>query len=201
MIQEENKQYLAENPKSIIVAPLGIPSVNQGYRDLITGVEDRLVNGAGSVFADFFPLKHSFADGVYMREFFSPKGYFMVTKLHREAYISWLVNGEVTVMTEQGGVKMKGPRIINSPAGAKRIIYAHEDFTWITVHPNPTNSTNIEELEARIHVDGGYDELDKVIDLNPDKTVAETIDIDAFLEEFRERIIIKNKEELCQDYQ
>jgi hypothetical protein len=164
-LNDQNKKYLKENPKSEIVPyPLQGP-VNSLYRASVCDVEKRLEQRPDAVYADYFPLRHSFAEGVYLRELYVPKGMFLVTKLHRVAYFSFLMFGDLTVLTEEGGKRIQGPCIIPSAAGAKRIAFAHEDFIWATVHPNPDNCTDIEKLEAEIHVEGGYDELDNVIDM------------------------------------
>ena len=115
---------------------------------------------------------------VYLRELFIPKGCFLVTKLHRDAYFSFLMFGALTVLTETGGAIKEGPCIIPSAAGAKRIAYAHTDFVWATVHPNPTNSTDVQMLEDQIHAES-YDELDKIVEMAPEKIDPGKIDSDA----------------------
>ena len=185
-INLENKKYLKENPVSSVVPFPVQPPINHRYRKLICEVEEYLKTRPESLYADAFPLKHSFAEGVYMREFYSPKGMFIVTKLHTEAYFSWLKDGDVTVLNEKGGERLQGPCLITSPAGAKRIIYAHEAFTWITTHPNPTNSTNIEELEARIHAES-YTEIGEPID-------DVEVDISAIIDNFVKHIEHANEE-------
>ena len=121
----QNEKYLKENPKSTIVPAPGEPKISREYRVAVYAIEDRLredepAPGCGkSVLTDFFPLKHSFAEGVYQRELTVPKGMMLVTFLHRDSYFSWLVKGEATVFTEEGGKRVKGPLLITSPRGAK----------------------------------------------------------------------------------
>lgn len=105
------------------------------------------------------PLKHSFADGIYVREIFIPKGWLIVGKIHKHAHPNFLMSGEVSVVTEGGGIeRIKGPRSMISPAATKRALYAHTDLVWITVHSNPGDTTDLEELEDLI-IAKSYDEL------------------------------------------
>lgn len=194
LIEKENKKYLKENPKSTIVPAPSRPKISQLYRKGVFAIEDRLrKTGAGlekpmkgcseTVYADFFSLKHSFAEGIYKRELFIPKGMFIVAYLHRDSYFSWIVSGKLTMLVEEGGKLLEGSAQIVSPAGSKRILYAHEDSVWVTVHPNPTNNTNLEELEAQIHVlEGGYEMLTDIITVGEEPSTE--IDVDRFIERF-----------------
>jgi hypothetical protein len=59
------------------------------------------------------------------------------------------MSGKVSVLTESGGAEtLTGPRSMISPAGTKRVVYAHEDTVWITVHV--TEETNLEKIEKEI---------------------------------------------------
>ncbi len=100
---------------------------------------------------DLCPLKHSFADGVYIREMFHPKGLVTVGRIHKYAHASFIISGEVTVFTEGEGKKnIKAPYHMVSPAGTKRVVYAHEDTVWVTTHANVDNCNDILELERRL---------------------------------------------------
>gem|GEM_PF-1784384 len=105
------------------------------------------------------PLKHSFADGIYVREIFIPKGWLIVGKIHKHAHPNFLMSGEVSVVTEGGGIeRIQGPKAMISPAATKRALYAHTDLVWITVHANPDNSKDLDELEDLI-IAKSYEEL------------------------------------------
>jgi len=96
------------------------------------------------------PLKHTFSDGIYVREIFIPAGMFIVGKIHKHDHPNFLLSGEVTVVTEDGIEDLKGPLSIMSKAGTKRALYAITDLVWITVHANPTNTEDLKELEEEI---------------------------------------------------
>jgi hypothetical protein len=74
------------------------------------------------------------------------------------------MSGEVTVVTEDGGrQRIRGPMSMISKAGTKRVVYAHEDSVWITVHV--TRETDLEKIEDEI-IAKTYDELEAVPELS-----------------------------------
>jgi hypothetical protein len=103
------------------------------------------------------PLTHKFADGVYVREIFIPKGWLIVGKIHKHSHPNFLLKGEVSVVTEENGEeRLKAPLSIISPAGAKRIVFTHEDTVWITVHV--TKETDLKKIEDEV-IAKTYNEL------------------------------------------
>lgn len=106
------------------------------------------------------PLKHTFSDGIYVREIFIPKGVVLTGKIHRHAHPNFLMSGEVDVITEGGGVeRIKAPCSMISAKGTKRIVMALEDCVWITVHLNPSNTQDLRKLEDLI-IAKTYNELE-----------------------------------------
>jgi len=97
--------------------------------------------------SDSFPLKHSFSDGVYIREMLMHEGGIVIGKLHKYSHTWFLMQGKIMVATDLGTNTYTAPCYVNAPAGAKRVIHAIEDSVFINVHPNPDNITNIEDLE------------------------------------------------------
>lgn len=120
-------------------------------REKILSFENAIANSEGAMFGDndHCPLKHTFGDGVYVREIFIPAGTLIVGKIHKHKHPNFLLKGKVSVYTEQNGVeKLEAPLSIISKAGTKRVVYAHEDAVWITVHV--TDKTNLTEIESEI---------------------------------------------------
>lgn len=100
---------------------------------------------------DYCPLKHSFADGIYVREIFIPKGTLIVGKIHKHSHPNFLLKGDVSVVTETNGIqRLIAPMSIISPAGTKRVVYANEDTVWVTVHLNPSGTQDLNELEDEV---------------------------------------------------
>jgi quercetin dioxygenase-like cupin family protein len=120
-------------------------------RSKIFEFENKLAKMPGAFFGDSdqMPLKHSFADGVYVREIFIPKGSVLTGKIHKHSHPNFLMKGEVVVVTEGGGREhLKAPLSIISEPGTKRAVYALEDTVWITVHV--TNDTDLEKIEEHV---------------------------------------------------
>jgi hypothetical protein len=57
-----------------------------------------------------------------------------------------LSKGEISVLTEDGIKRVSAPFHVVSPAGTKRIAYAHEDCVWTTIHG--TEENDLEKIEA-----------------------------------------------------
>ena len=132
-------------------------------RDSIMQVERRIEQSEGHYIGntDRCPLKHTFADGIYVREIFIPAGDIIVGKIHKHEHPNFLVSGTVHVFTEDKLLeKIVAPCSMISPPGTKRTLYAETDLVWITMHHNPTNTRDIDELERNAAVDT-YKEYDK----------------------------------------
>lgn len=91
------------------------------------------------------PVTHHFARGVYARELFIPKGTILTGKIHKYPQLNILSQGDISVLTEDGVKRVQAPFHIISPAGTKRIAYAHEDCVWTTIHG--TEETDLEKIE------------------------------------------------------
>lgn len=89
--------------------------------------------------------KHHFAKGTYGRELFIPKDACVTGKIHKYSQLNVLMSGDLSVLTEEGVIRVTPPFAIVSPPGTKRIVYAHEDSIWLTVHG--TNETDLEKIE------------------------------------------------------
>lgn len=127
-------------------------------RDKLLAIEEglRKVPGAFIGDSDNCPLTHTFADGVYVREIFIPKGTLVVGKIHKHSHPNFLLKGDVSVATEDGVSRIKAPSSMISKAGTKRVVFAHEDTVWVTVHV--TDSQDLVKIEEEI-IAKSYDEL------------------------------------------
>lgn len=93
---------------------------------------------------------HHFANGMYARELTIPKGLIVVGKIHRHEHLVSLLQGEATVYTEAGMVRIKAPHTWVSQPGDKRALYTHKKCVFMTHHLNPTNTKDVELLEQDI---------------------------------------------------
>ncbi len=138
-----------------------LPESNRkDIREKILFVEAKMRETPGCMVDDCFPLKHTFADGMYIREITVPKGNLIITKIHKLTHPYFLLKGDCSVLTEEGVKRIKAPYSGITPAGTKRIVYVHEDTVWITVHA--TRKTDLKEIEDEV-IAKTYDEMeDKV---------------------------------------
>jgi len=126
-------------------------------KEFINKVEDlqeSMLNSNSELIAkgnsDMFPLKHTFAKGVYVREMFMQAGGLVIGKVHKNDHIWFLLSGELEIATENGAELFIGPCYVKSPAGTKRVLHAITDSVFVNVFPNPNNITDIEELENNL---------------------------------------------------
>lgn len=117
-------------------------------RSVILQVEEQMQAMEGAMGENPFPLKHMFSDGAYAREIFIPKGSLIVGKIHRHAHFNFITYGDVSVLTEEGPRRIKGPCFMESTPGTKRLVYAHEDTVWTTIHV--TAETDLEKIEEHV---------------------------------------------------
>jgi hypothetical protein len=131
-------------------------------RKSIIEIEDSIKNMDGSFIGDSVncPLKHSFSDGIYVREIFIPANTILTGKIHKHDHPNFLLKGKVVVATEFGGVEeLDAPLSMISKAGTKRVVQTITDTVWVTIHHNPTNTQDLEKLERDI-IAKDYQEYD-----------------------------------------
>ena len=115
---------------------------------------DNVVKGDSST----FPLKHTFTDGIYIRQMSMKKDSFVIGKIHKHNHVWFLLSGEISVADENNTIDHIAPCYVEAPSGSKRMIYAHEDSVWVNIHANPTNTQDLEELEELI-IAKDYEEI------------------------------------------
>lgn len=139
---------------------------NKNIRNQILQVEDLIKTLPDkNVFygdSDLCPLKHTFSNGIYVRQMKIPQGVLLTGKIHKHEHPWFLLKGKITVVDEENGVqKLEAPYTTISKAGAKRVIYAVEDSILTTVHLNPDNIKDIKKLEE-INIAKSYEEFDEI---------------------------------------
>jgi len=153
-----------------LAAPKGVD------RSDIQRFEQELSKVPGAKFGDMeeCPLTHEFADGVYVRTIFIPKGMIIVGKIHRHAHPNFLMKGKVTVVTEDGGIqRLVAPIAMISPAGTKRVVFTHEDTVWTTVHV--TEEKDLAKIEEVV-IAKTYEEFDSQNQLTTEALVGKLIE-------------------------
>lgn len=140
------------------------------FRDTVERLEEKVSNLPNAIKGDspLLPLKHSFGDGLYVRDLTIPKGMLVIGKIHKNPTLNFLLKGEITVATEDGVKRLKAPMYFISPAGSKKVGFTHEDTVWINVHA--TQETDLEKIEKEF-IAKSYDELEgSFIDITAQET-------------------------------
>ena len=97
---------------------------------------------------DQCPVNHSFGKGCYIREWNSPAGMLVVSKIHKVAHPFFLLKGEMSVVTDQGVERMKAPYYCITPPGTKRVLFTHTEVQVVTVHV--TDETDLKKIESEV---------------------------------------------------
>jgi len=103
---------------------------------------------AGTETEKLCPVKHSFGDGCYIREWNSPAEVLTISKVHKVAHPFFVLKGKVSVLTENGIEVIEAPHYGITLPGTKRVLYTHEETTWVTVHV--TDETDLNAIEEQI---------------------------------------------------
>lgn len=109
----------------------------QDFRRWATDAEKLLSENGGLVGPDSyveFPVSHEWGHKCYVREVNSPANALVVTKIHKFRHPFFLLEGEVSVMTESGLQRIAAPHYGMTEPGTKRVIYTHTKTKWVTVH-------------------------------------------------------------------
>jgi len=111
------------------------------------------------------PIFHHFAPNIYMRQMDVPAGTLMVTKMHKTEHFLTVLKGSATILDGNGLMQVQAPQIIKTQKGTKRVIYFHEDSSWMTAHP--TSETDLSEIEDQLIVpDDQINQFLKSIEVN-----------------------------------
>ena len=119
---------------------------------LISKADGKNIEGDGNhiVHSDNFPLKHTFADGIYVRQMDMKQGSIVIGAIHKDEHVWFLLTGNLTIGTKDKVEDYIAPCYVISKPGTQRVIYANEDSIFVNIHKNPTNNKNIKELEKEI---------------------------------------------------
>ena len=137
---------------------------------LIDEVERRLVLAGGKYqkrgeALEGFPLRHTFAPGLYVRELTIPAGGILTSKIHRTHHIWVMSKGLMSVYVEG-----EGWRLLHAPLqgetlpGTRRLAVAHTEVVFTTFHP--TEETDVLRLEEALMADYRNPLLEGLVELD-----------------------------------
>lgn len=98
------------------------------------------------------PVRHLFSPGQYTRECSIAAGNVVVGKMHRHQHPTFLMQGTCRINTDQGMQEVTAPHIWISQPNAKRILLTLTDCVFATVHLNPTDTQDLDAIEADVIV-------------------------------------------------
>ena len=107
-------------------------------------------NGKEIVAIPDIPIKHSFADQLYVRQMDLKKNHVIIGAVHNHLHIWFLLTGKVMINNNGEKIEHIAPCYTVSKPGSQRVILALEDSIFVNVHKNPTNTKDISKLEKEI---------------------------------------------------
>ena len=144
-------------------------------REEIQSLQELLINNADGdniegdgkniIHSKNFPLKHTFADGVYIRQMDMKAGSIVIGAIHNHLHVWFLLTGHLAVATEGSIEEFVAPCYVLAEPGSKRVIYAMEESIFVNVHKNPKNIKDIKKLEDEI-VSLTFEEYEEYINKN-----------------------------------
>jgi len=154
-----SKKEISKNSREKILA----------FENTLTSIADGVnIQGDGKhviTNSKIVPIKHTFTDGVYIRQMDMIKNSVVVGAIHKHLHVWFLLTGHITVATENTTEDYIAPCYIVSTPGVKRVILANEDSIFVNVHKNPSNTQDIDKLEKEI-VALNYKEYEEYINKN-----------------------------------
>lgn len=93
------------------------------------------------------PVTHHFAPSVYVREVFMPAGSLVLGHKHLTKHINTMVTGRMLIYMGDKVTELVAPCTFISEAGVQKAANIIEDCIWQTVHPNPEDIEDIDQLE------------------------------------------------------
>lgn len=97
------------------------------------------------------PLVHEFPQDMYVRRIVMPTGAIVVSQIHKKDNPFFVTRGRVTVISDNEGVReYVAPFHGITKPGTRRLLFIHEETEWTTVHPNPKNLTDVQQLEDEL---------------------------------------------------
>ena len=111
------------------------------------------------------PIKHTFADSIYIRQMDMQKDSVVVGAIHKHLHVWFLLTGHVAIATQDSVEDYIAPCYVVSTPGVKRVIHAIEESIFVNVHKNPSNTKDVNKLEKEI-VALNYKEYEEYINKN-----------------------------------
>lgn len=104
-------------------------------------------------------VKHYFSHDVYARELDLPAGTLVVGAIHKYRNLNIISKGHVTFFSTDGAITVEAPYTFVASPGVKRVIFAHQDTIWTTIHGTP--EIDLHKIED-IFIAKNYDDVEGI---------------------------------------
>lgn len=98
------------------------------------------------------PLTHIFTEGLYIRQAYAPAGSMFTTVHHNTEHPFILISGTTKVVSNDEASSITGPFMGITKKGTRRLVHAITDAMYLTIHANPENLTDPDEIIRRITI-------------------------------------------------
>lgn len=109
---------------------------------------DRLQEAVAAVPQIELQTQHDFCPGFYARSILIPAGTVLIGKVHATEHIFMVTQGDISITTDEGVMRVRAPFQAICKPGTKRAGYAHEDTVCVNIHI--TTEIDLAKLEAEL---------------------------------------------------
>jgi len=152
VVKVEPQTVVSEDEQVVVQNIVHLISVANEDRSTIRKAMDALGESMKKLPRYGGDYDHAVVNKMYRRSIFMKKGSVIATKIHTEANFSFVMQGRARCISEEGDTIIQGPAAFITEPGTRRLLIIEEDMVFITMHPNPTETTDFEALEDRLSV-------------------------------------------------
>lgn len=142
----------AAGPAAIASASQWAATYKRGIEEIEKALRQRFKAGDADYLEINCPVEHRFCDGIYLRTITMPAGSIIVGAEHKTTHFNCCLEGRAEVMIDGIIEDIVAPQVFISKAGIRKVLFIFQTCVWSTIHANPDNCRDIEELERRFIV-------------------------------------------------
>lgn len=94
------------------------------------------------------PAENVTHDGILLRKVFMPAGCYVSGHQHKHSHWNIVMTGKAIVSQNGNHSKVQAGDVFVSNPDVRKGLFIIEDMEWITVHKNPNNLTENDDIEA-----------------------------------------------------
>jgi hypothetical protein len=105
------------------------------------------IRQVGGYQVEDFEVRHIFHPGRYVREFDLPADFIFIGRVHKKGHLVELLRGRTELITEKGTTVHNAIDRLMTVPGFQTVIHTLTPITACSIHANPNEIRDIEELE------------------------------------------------------